>query len=223
MTILIIEDEIKLVDILSRALKVEQYSTDSAFDGEEGLKKAMKNDYDLIILDIMLPKKDGIQVCTELRLLGIHTPVIMLTAKGTIDDRVIGLNAGADDYLIKPFGMNELFARIRAVMRRKKTTEPDIVAMDDLIMDRVKHVVVRAGEHIELTPKEYKLLDTLLRHRGEAMSRKKLVDSVWNPGFKEVGNELNVHVRYLRRKIDSKGQKPLIHTIRGVGFSIGDR
>ncbi len=222
MTILIIEDEKKLVDILCRALKIERYSTDFALDGEDGLKKAMKNDYDLILLDIMLPKKDGILVCRELRASGIHTPIIMLTAKGTVNDRVIGLDVGADDYLIKPFGMNELFARIRAVMRRKKTTDPDIAVMGNMLMDRVKHKVTRAGKDIPLTPKEYKLLDILLRHRGEALSRRKLIDGVWSPGFKELGNELNVHVRYLRRKIDQKGQKPLIHTIRGVGFSIGE-
>ncbi|MFA6554314.1 MAG: response regulator transcription factor [Candidatus Paceibacterota bacterium] len=220
MIILIIEDEKKLADVLKRALKTENYSTDCAFDGEEGLQKAVKNNYDLIILDIMLPKKDGVEICRELRVNHIHTPIIMLTAKGTHEDRVIGLNAGADDYLLKPFGMNELFARIRAVLRRRKTTDSDILTISDLIVDRVRHEVTRAGRIIRLTPKEYKLLGVLLNHRGEAISRKRLIDSIWKPDHSENNNELNVHVRYLRRKIDGKGQKPLIHTIRGVGFVV---
>ncbi len=218
MTILIIEDEKKLVDILKRALKAERYSVDTALDGEEGFDKAVKNNYELIVLDLMLPKKDGISICKELRAKGIHTPVIMLTAKGTVEDRVSGLNIGADDYLIKPFGMNELFARVRAVLRRRKTTDPDVWKIADLVLDKVKHEVTRGGKNIELTPKEYKLLDTLLTHRGEALTRKQLIDNVWSPGFEETNNELNVHVRYLRKKIDGGSKKPLIHTIRGVGF-----
>jgi len=220
MTILIIEDEKKLVDILTKALKMECYSVDAAFDGKEGLKKALKNSYDLIILDVMLPEKDGIEMCTELRARGVSTPVIMLTARGTVEDRVGGLNVGADDYLIKPFGMEELFARIRAVLRRRKTTDPDVLKISNLVMDRVKHEVSRAGKNIELTPKEYKLLDILFTHTGEAVTRKQLIENVWCPGHKQAGNELNVHIRYLRRKIDGAGHKSLIHTVRGVGFTL---
>lgn len=220
MTILIIEDEKKLVEILRRALKNELYSVDVAYDGEEGLEKAMKNNYSLIVLDIMLPKKDGMAVCQELRKRGVFTPIIMLTARGTIEDRISGLDIGADDYLVKPFGMNELFARVRAVLRRRKTTDPDIIKIADLVMDKVKHEVTRAGKPIDLTPKEYKLLHTLLIHRGEAMTRKQLIDDLWNPGFVESNNELNVHVRYLRKKIDGNNKKTLIHTVRGVGFRI---
>ncbi|MFZ2484658.1 MAG: response regulator transcription factor [Minisyncoccia bacterium] len=225
MTILIIEDEEKLVDILRKALKGERYSVDVAYDGEEGLSKAMKNDYSLILLDIMLPKKDGLALCKELRERQIHTPIIMLTARGTVEDRVVGLDVGADDYLIKPFGITELFARVRAVLRRRKTTSPDIVKIADLVMDRRKHEVTRAGAVIPLSPKEYKLLDTLLSNQGEAINRRKLIDNAWGPDFQEANNELNVHIKYLRTKIDghAKGQagkknKPLIHTIRGVGF-----
>lgn len=223
MTILIIEDEKKLSDILKRALKAERYSVDVAFDGDEGLSKALKNEYSFIILDIMLPKKDGITVCRELRSQNIHTPILMLTAKGTVEDRVTGLDAGADDYLIKPFGINELFARIRAILRRRKTTDANITSIADLTMDRKKHEVTRAGKAIALTPKEYKLLDTLLSNQGEAIARRKLIDEAWGPDFKEANNELNVHIRYLRTKIDGDGKKknkPLIHTIRGVGFAI---
>lgn len=220
MAILIIEDEKKLVDVLSRALKVERYSVDVAYDGEEGLDKALKGHYDLIILDIMLPKKDGLEVCRELRDRGIQTPIIMLTAKGTVEDRVVGLNARADDYLVKPFGMDELFARIRAILRRRKTMDEDVIAVADLVMDRLKHEVKRAGRVISLTPKEYRILDVLLTNLGQAVSREKLLESVWNPQYVETHNELNVHIRYLRRKVDLAGEKPLIHTIRGLGFVI---
>ena len=218
MAILIIEDEKKLVDILKIALKGERYSVDVAYDGEQGLLKAMKNNYSLILLDIMLPKKDGLAICRELRARQIHTPIIMLTARGSVDDRVVGLNAGADDYLIKPFGLTELFARIRAVLRRRKTTDSDITKIADLVMDKKKHEVTRSGKVVNLTPKEYKLLDVLLTNRGEAINRQKLIDHAWGPDFKETNNELNVHIKYLRRKIDGDRDKPLIQTIRGVGF-----
>jgi len=171
MAILIIEDEKKLVDILKRALKSELYSVDTAYDGEEGLTKAMKNNYSLILLDIMLPKKDGVTLCKELREREIHTPIIMITARGSVEDKVLGLNAGADDYIIKPFGLEELFARIRAVLRRRRTTNSDVIKIADLVMDKKKHEVTRAGKIISLTPKEYKLLDTLLTNRGEAINR----------------------------------------------------
>ena len=207
-----------MVNILKRALKSERFSVDVAYDGEEGLEKAMKNNYSLVLLDIMLPKKDGFAVCRELRAREIHTPIIMLTARGIVEDRVSGLDAGADDYLVKPFGLNELFARIRAVLRRPKTNNPDITKIADLVMDKTKHEVVRAGKLIPLTPKEYKLLDVLLSNRGEAINRRKLIDHAWGPDFKETNNELNVHIRYLRKKIDGGEGKSLIHTIRGVGF-----
>jgi len=218
MSILIIEDEKKLVDILKIALKGERYSVDVAYDGEEGLAKALKNNYSAIILDIMLPKKDGFAVCKELRAQHIHTPIIMLTARGTEKDRVVGLDAGADDYLIKPFGLKELFARIRAVLRRRKITEPNIVKFSDVVMDKNKHEVTRAGKIVPLTPKEYKLLDTLLTNHGEVINRRRLIDHAWGPAFKETNNELNVHIKYLRTKISKSNKKALIYTIRGVGF-----
>lgn len=218
MAVLIIEDEKKLVDILKIALKGERYSVDVAYDGKEGLDKAIKNNYSLILLDIMLPKKDGFAICRELRAHQIHTPIIMLTARGSVEDRVMGLDAGADDYLMKPFGLTELFARIRAVLRRRRTTDSNIATVGDVVMDRKKHEVTKAGKIIPLMPKEYKLLDTLISHPGEAVKRRQLIDHAWGPAFKEKNNELNVHMRYLRRKIDGDKKKPLIHTIRGVGF-----
>lgn len=218
MAVLIIEDEKKIVDILKIALKGERYSVDVAYDGKEGLQKAMKNNYSMILLDVMLPKKDGFTICKELRAHQIHTPIIMLTARGSAEDRVMGLDAGADDYLIKPFGLNELFARIRAVLRRRKTTDSNITKISDLVMDKKKHEVTRAGKVIALTPKEYKLLDALLSNQGEAIKRRRLIDYAWGPEFKEANNELNVHIKYLRTKIDNGDKKSMIQTIRGVGF-----
>lgn len=218
MAILIIEDEKKLVDILKRALSSELYSVDIAYDGEEGLKKSMKNEYSLILLDVMLPGKNGFDVCKELRARDIHTPIIMLTARGSSEDKVNGLNVGADDYIVKPFGLNELFARIRAVLRRRKITASDVFKIADLVMDKKKHEVTRSGKVIPLTPKEYKILNILLTNHGEAINRQKLIDHAWGPDFKETSNELNVHIKYLRNKIDRVNDKPLIHTIRGVGF-----
>lgn len=220
MAILIIEDEKKLTDILTRALKSERYSVDVAYDGEEGLEKALKNNYALILLDIMLPKKSGLEVCHELRARYIHTPVIMLTARAVENDRVSGLDMGADDYITKPFGIEELLARIRAVLRRRKTTDSLILKINDLILDTKKHEIMRAGKVIPLTPKEYKLLFVLLRSSGEALTRRQLLDSAWNPSFIETNHELNVHMRYLRSKIDIPSLKPLIHTVRGVGYTM---
>lgn len=220
MAILIIEDEKKLVDILKKALKGERYSVDVAYSGEEGLEKAIANTYSAILLDVMLPGKDGFAVAKELRAKQVHTPIIMLTARTVTNDRIAGLDSGADDYLTKPFELDELFARIRAVLRRPKTTDSDIVTVDDLSMDRKKHEVTRAGKVIDLTPKEYKLLNALLTHKGEAVDREKLISSAWGPSFKESGNELNVHIRYLRKKISGKKSSSLVRTVRGVGFTI---
>jgi DNA-binding response OmpR family regulator len=229
MTILVIEDEQKLSDILKKALTNQRYAVDTAFDGEIGLQKAMKNNYALIILDIMLPKKDGMEVCKELRAHQVQTPIVMLTARGVVEDRIQGLDIGADDYLIKPFGIDELFARIRAVLRRRKVIESTILKIGDLIFDKTRHEVIRAGKSIALTPKEYRLLETLIRNNiletlirnnNQALTRRQLIDEAWGPEFKESNNELNVHIRYLRRKIDGDNQKPLIHTIRGVGYTL---
>lgn len=220
MTILIIEDEVKLVEILKKALRGERYAYDVAYDGEEGLKKALNGNYSLIILDLSLPKKDGMEVCKELRAKFIHTPIIMLTARGVIENRVEGLDVGADDYLLKPFSLDELFARIRAVLRRRKVTEVPLLHIADIVIDGKKHEVTRGGLLLPLTPKEYRLLDTLMRNKGQAVSRKQLIEEAWGPHFQESNNELNVHIRYLRRKVDSERKVPLIQTIRGVGYAL---
>lgn len=220
MRILVVEDEKKLADILKKALATEKYSADLAYDGEEGLEKALKNSYDAILLDIMLPKKDGIEVCRELRARHIHTPIIMLTARTTEADRVAGLDTGADDYMAKPFGIDELFARIRAVSRRRKTADPVVLKVGDLVLDARRHEVSRAGKTLSLTPKEYRLLFALIKASGEALTRRQLVDAAWSPEFQETNYELNVHMRYLRSKVDLEGMKPLIHTVRGVGYTL---
>lgn len=220
MAILIIEDEKKLSTILKRALKGERYSVEVAYTGKEGLEKALKGNYSLILLDVMLPEMDGFAVCKELRKNQIYTPVIMLTAKGDSAERVVGLDSGADDYLLKPFGLDELFARIRAVLRRGKTFDPEIAVVADIEMDKKSHEVTRAGKVIALTPKEYKLLEILLSNQGEAVDRRRLIDNAWGPEFEETNNELNVHIRYLRKKIDEDRTTPLIQTIRGIGFML---
>jgi DNA-binding response OmpR family regulator len=220
MTILVIEDEQKLQDILKRALTGEGYTVDTAADGKAGLEKGLRNNYGLIILDLMLPKKDGIEVCKELREHDIHTPIIMLTARGIATDRVTGLDVGADDYMVKPFDMEELFARVRTVLRRRKTSDSLIYKVGELVMDTKTHEVTRAGKKIALTPKEYRLLDTLMRQPGEAITRKDLLNAAWGPEFKEKNFELNVHMQYLRTKVDKNQSKALIRTVRGVGYAI---
>ncbi len=222
MNILIIEDEKKLVEILKKALKSEKYLYDVAYTGDEGLEKALKGNYTLIILDLSLPKKDGLDVCKELRAKFVHTPIIMLTARGVLEDRIKGLDVGADDYLLKPFSLDELFARIRAVLRRRKVTEGLLLTFKDLLLDTKKHQVSRAGKQLLLTPKEYRLLETLLRNKGQAITRSQLIEAAWGEGFKETNYELNVHMRYLRRKVDSGRKEPLIHTVRGVGYTLRD-
>ncbi len=218
MTILIIEDEKKLVEILKKALHGERYAFDVAYDGEEGLEKAMQNNYALIILDLSLPKKDGLDVCKELRAKFVHTPIIMLTARGVTEDRIKGLDVGADDYLLKPFSLDELFARIRAVLRRRKVSETTLLTFQDLVLDSKKHSVSRAGKPLALTPKEYRLIETLLRNKDQAITRAQLIEEAWGENFKEVNLELNVHMRYLRRKVDLGRKESLIKTVRGVGY-----
>lgn len=220
MNILIIEDERKLVDILKKALKSERYLYDVAYDGADGLEKALKGNYSLIILDLSLPKKDGLDVCKELRAKQIHTPVIILTARGVVEDRVKGLDVGADDYLLKPFSLDELFARIRAVLRRRKVSEGVVLSFADLMLDTKKHQVTRSGKPLLLTPKEYRLLETLLRNKDQALTRSQLIEETWGKDAKNIDLELNVHMRYLRRKVDIGRKVSLIQTVRGVGYSL---
>jgi len=220
MTILIIEDEYKLSSILKKGLETEHYVVGVAHDGEEGLHKALKNEYDLIILDLMLPKMDGFSVCQELRRCQVNTPVLILTARDSVEDRVRGLDIGADDYLVKPFEFDELLARIRSLLRRQKTTKLPQLKVADLVLDPASHEVKRAGRLIRLTAKEYILLDYLMRYPNQVLTRSQLIEHVWGPEVGSEGNQLDIYIWYLRHKIDSEYQKKLIQTVRGTGYKI---
>lgn len=218
MRILVVEDEKKIADFIKRGLKEEGYAVDSAADGEEGLFLAKTNDYDLVLLDLMLPKIDGLAVCKKLKEANIKTPVIMLTAKNTVKDKVLGLDSGADDYLTKPFAFEELLARIRAILRKKDTHAPTSLKAADLVLDLLTHKVTRGDKEIELTAKEYSLLEYLMRNEGVIVTRTMISEHVWDIDFDTFTNVIDVYINYLRNKIDSGFKKKLIHTVRGRGY-----
>lgn len=218
MYILAVEDQRKVAGFLKKGLQEEGHTVDVAYDGEEGLALAMINHYDLIILDIMLPKKNGMEVLRELRTERISAPVLMLTARDSLEDKVQGLDGGADDYLTKPFAFAELLARIRAILRRGKPERAAELTAADLTLDPATRKVRRAGKEIELTNKEYTLLEYLLRNKGQVLTRSLISEHVWGYQFDTGTNIVNVYVNYLRSKIDSGFGKKLIHTVRGVGY-----
>jgi len=222
MRILVLEDQESLAHTIARRLQEVGYSTDIALDGQEGLHFALSANYDLIILDIMLPKIDGIDLLKLIRSKGIQTPVLCLTAKDSIEDRVTGLDAGADDYLVKPFSFDELLARIRALLRRYSQTREPIIKVKDLVIDTNSHKVTRSGKVIELTSKEYSILEYLARNKGRVLTRSQIAEHVWNYDFEGTSNIVDVYIRYLRRKIDDGFPEKLIHTIRGVGYMLRD-
>jgi len=223
MTILIVEDEIKISKFIKKGLEMEHYTTDIAYDGEEALEKIEINSYDVIILDIMIPKINGIEVCRKIRENKIDTPVIMLTAKDSIDDRVKGLDAGADDYLTKPFAFGELVARIRALLRREKMVKPTKLEIGDLVLDPQNHEVHRGGKEIPLSNKEYKLLDYMMRRPGNVCTRTMIGEHIWGYNFADDSNVIDVYISYLRKKIDSGFKTRLLHTVRDVGYKIQDK
>lgn len=223
MTILVVEDEIKITRFIKKGLEMEHYTIDVAYDGEEALEKAEINSYDLIILDIMIPKVDGIEVCRKIRESKIDTPIIMLTAKDTVEDRVRGLDAGADDYLAKPFAFGELVARIRALLRREKAVKSTRLQVGDLILDPATHEVLRGGKEVALSSKEYRLLDYMMRRPGHVCTRTMIGEHIWGYNFTDDSNVIDVYISYLRRKIDTGFKKKLIHTIRDVGYKIQDK
>ena len=220
MRILIIEDEKKVADFIKRGLKEEGYSVDVAYDGEEGHFQATSNEYDAIILDLMLPKIDGISLCKKLRADKINVPILMLTAKDSVKDKVTGLDSGANDYLTKPFSFEELLARIRALLRKSETATPTELQIGDLILDLLTHKVTRAGKEIILTNKEYALLEYLMRNPGCIVTRTMISEHVWDINFDTFTNVIDVYMNYLRNKIDKGHKKKLIETIRGRGYMI---
>jgi two-component system, OmpR family, copper resistance phosphate regulon response regulator CusR len=218
MRILLVEDEPDAARILAKGLRRQKYAVDVAADGETAEHEASVNDYDLIILDVMLPRKSGFEVCRELRAAGSAVPVLMLTARDAVKDRIAGLDTGADDYLTKPFDFHELLARVRALLRRGHTLRPERIEVSDLTIDTRAHQVERAGRQIELTGKEYALLEYLARRAGEVVSRAEISEHVWDVNFDPFSNLIEVYIQRLRRKIDDGHRLKLIRTLRGEGY-----
>jgi len=220
MRILIVEDEYRLSNVVKKGLVENGFAVDQAFDGEEGLYLAESEAYDLVILDIMLPKIDGLKVCRELRRKKIKTPILMLTAKTKVEDKVKGLEMGADDYLAKPFAYAELKARIQALIRRSHNEGDPVLKLDDLELDPAKHTARRDEKIISLTPKEFAILEYLLRHKNQVVTRTQVTEHVWDYNFDALSNVVDVFIATLRRKINTGFKNKLIHTIHGVGYKI---
>jgi len=218
MKILIVEDEQKTGDYLKQGLSEAGFVADLARDGVDGLHLALTDDYDLVVLDVMLPRLDGWQVLREIRQKGKHLPVLFLTARDQVEDRVKGLEFGADDYLVKPFAFSELLARVRALLRRGRANEPELLQVADLELDLLRRRVTRAGKRIDLTAKEFALLELLLRRQGEVLPRSLIASQVWDMNFDSDTNVIEVAVRRLRAKIDDDFEPKLIRTVRGMGY-----
>lgn len=221
MRILVVEDDQKIASALKKGLQLETYAVDIALDGEQGLDLALSESYDIIILDRMLPLKDGETIAKELRAEKNHTPILMLTAKGQVHERVEGLDAGADDYLIKPFAFDELLARIRALSRRPKKSLSNVLKIEDLTLDKTAVRVERKGKHIVLSAKEFALLEFLLRNQGKPIAKDVIIEHVWSYDADILPNTLEVFIGSLRKKIDKPfSTNPLIHTVRGFGYKL---
>jgi len=223
MRILLVEDEPRMAQVIAKGLREQAYAVDVADDGNAGLYQASINDYDLIILDVLLPGTDGFEVCRKLRARGDATPVLMLTARATVDDRITGLDAGADDYLTKPFSFRELVARVRALLRREPHLHSAQFEVDDLIVDSASHRVTRASRVIDLTAKEYALLEYLARHVGRLVTRAEIAEHVWDDSFDPFSNAIEVYMNRLRKKIDEPHPVKLLHTRRGEGYILEPR
>jgi heavy metal response regulator len=218
MRILVIEDEKKVANFIRKGLEEEHYAVDNAYDGESGLYLTEVNEYDLIVLDLMIPKIDGLEVLKRIRGNRNNVPILVLTAKDSVEDIVKGLDAGCDDYLTKPFEFLEFLARIRALLRREKLDKEPILKIGDLTLSLITHKVMRKGKEIELTAKEYSLLEYFMRNPDKVLTRTMISEHVWDYHFDSVTNVIDVYVNYLRRKIDREFEPKLIHTIRGVGY-----
>jgi heavy metal response regulator len=220
MRILVIEDEPGIAQFVKQGLSEAGYAVDVVYNGRKGLDYALAADYDAVVLDIMLPQMDGLQLLRTLRARGRKMPVLLLTARDAVDERVRGLDAGADDYLIKPFAFAELLARLRALLRRPPLQTETIVRVADLELDTARHEVRRAGRPIDLSPREFAVLEYLMRHPRQVLTRTQITEHVWNFDFYSETNVVDVYIGYLRRKIDRGFQPPLIHTVRGVGYRL---
>ncbi|MCH7499766.1 MAG: response regulator transcription factor [Nitrospina sp.] len=218
MRLLIVEDEKKVAGFIKKGMEEETYAVDVAYDGEEGFHLAELNQYDMIILDLMLPKMDGLEVLTRLRDKKVNTPILLLTAKDAVEDKVAGLNKGADDYLTKPFAFSELLARVRSLLRRGQVETKTELKVGDLNLDLVSHKVKRNSEEIELTGKEYSLLEYFMRNEGKVLTRTMIAEHVWDYNFDTFTNVIDVYVNHLRKKIDKKYPSKLLHTLRGIGY-----
>ncbi|MCM0083750.1 heavy metal response regulator transcription factor [Geomonas sp. Red32] len=222
MHILIVEDEKKTAAFISRGLTEDNFTTDVVDNGQDGLDLALKREYDLIILDVMLPAMEGWEVLKRLRERGSHTPVLLLTALDGVEDRVKGLQLGADDYLTKPFAFSELLARVQTILRRGPIRVPEVLTVGDLEIDFPAHRVSRQGKRIDLTPKEFSLLSLLARRRGEVLSRTRIAEQIWSIDFESDTNVVDVHMRRLRMKVDDPFEAKLIRTVRGVGYVLDE-
>lgn len=220
MRILLVEDNQRLSEALNMSLTEEGYAVDLAYDGQTGQEFGEVTLYDAIILDIMLPIKSGLEVCRALRRQHITTPIIMLTARDSVDDRVAGLDSGADDYLVKPFAMNELLARLRALLRREASNKSGILEIGDLLVDPATHFVQRGGQDIKLTTKEYALLEYFVRNPTQLITREMIEDHIWSYDFESTSNVVDVYVRRLRRKLDDPFEVKLFETVRGAGYRL---
>jgi two-component system copper resistance phosphate regulon response regulator CusR len=218
MRILLVEDEPDAARMLAKGLREQTFAVDIAADGESALEQAELNDYDLVILDVLLPGKDGFEVCREMRAAGSATPILMLTARDAVEDRIEGLDTGADDYLTKPFNFHEMLARVRALLRRGPALRPELISIADLDIDARARQVARAGQTVELTAKEYALLEYLARRANEVVTRAEIAEHVWDESFDPFSNLIEVYIQRLRRKLDDGRSLKLIRTRRGEGY-----
>lgn len=224
MKVLVVEDDHKIANSIKKGLEQESFAVDVAYDGQDGLDLASVEDYDVVILDLMLPSINGIKICKKLRSNKIHTPILILTAKGELEDKVEGLNSGADDYLVKPFAFAELLARVKALTRRPRKSLEAVLSFGNLSLNTITYEVTRAGKAIRLSKKEFSLLEYFLRRQKQVLTKDQIINNVWNYDADILPNTVEVYIGYLRRKIDKAfpQEKPLIQTIRGFGYKLGD-